>query len=79
MEENCRVRVKPKTFKELMYSSYFWKPALSFLIGGILGYLYYYFEGSLSGSHGIGSDPFSSVIFGGVLGWFLVNRPCRCC
>jgi hypothetical protein len=79
MEVNCKVRNRPKTFKELMLSSYFWKPSLSIILGSTLGFIYYYFEGAPSGSNGLGSDPYSSIILGGAMGWFFVNRPCRSC
>lgn len=79
MKENCETNNKPKTFSELMRSSYFWKPASSVIIGGTLGFLYYYFEGCTSGTCGIASDPITSIIFGGALGFFIVNRPCKTC
>ena len=79
MEENCKIKNKPKTFKELMRSSYLWKPATAIIIGGMLGFLYYYFEGYKTGSSGIASNPFSSILFGGAMGFFFVNRPCKTC
>jgi len=79
MTESCEKNNNPKTFRELVRSSYFWKPAIAFVIGGRLGYLYYHFEGCTSDSCGITGNPFTSVIFGGLLGLFIVNRPCKTC
>lgn len=79
MKETCETDNKSKTFKELMRSSYFWKPASGVIIGGTLGYLYYYFVGCTSGSCAITSNPISSILFGGILGLFIVNRPCKTC
>ncbi len=77
--ETCENNNKPKTLKELLRSSYFWKPAAGVIIGGILGYLYYHYEGCTTGSCGITSNPISSILFGSVLGYFFVNRPCKTC
>ncbi len=79
MESSCETDNKPKSFKELIQSSYFWKPATAVLIGAILGYLYYHFIGCTSGSCAITSSPLSSTLFGGVLGFLFVNRPCKTC
>jgi len=42
MKETCEAGNKPKTFKEMIRSSYFWKPAAAVIIGGIAGFLYYF-------------------------------------
>ena len=79
MNEKCETVSKPKTFKELIRSSYFWKPALGVLIGGTLGFLYYYFIGCTSGSCAITSSPISSILFGGVFGLLITSSPCKTC
>lgn len=79
MKETCKTENKPKTFKEMIRSSYFWKPASAVIIGGIIGFLYYHFIGCASGSCGITSNPFSSVLMGSAMGYFVVNSPCRTC
>jgi len=81
MKESCENEIenKPKTFKELIRSSYFWKPAAGVIIGGIGGFFYYHFVGCASGSCGITSNPFSSALFGSAMGFFVVNRPCKTC
>ena len=79
MKETCETDNKPKTFRELIRSSWFWKPASGVIIGGTLGFLYYYFVGCASGSCAITSNPIASIIFGGAIGLFIVNRPCKTC
>lgn len=79
MSETCETTSRPKTFKELIRSSYFWKPVSAVLVGGILGYLYYYFVGCTSGTCAITSSPVSSIIAGGVLGLLITNSPCKTC
>ena len=44
MDSNCTVTPKPKSVKEFFKSWYFWKPFLSVSIGGLGGFLYYYFN-----------------------------------
>lgn len=79
MKKSCEAEPKPKNFKELMMSAYFWTPATSVIIGGILGYLYYHFEGCTSGTCAITSSPYLSIVFGSLLGLSFANRPCRTC
>ncbi|MFC4686840.1 MULTISPECIES: DUF6132 family protein [Chryseobacterium group] len=43
------------------------------LIGGIAGYLYYYFIGCSTGSCAITSHPFNSIIYGAIMGYLLVS------
>lgn len=45
-------------------------------IGGIIGFLYYYFIGCSSGSCAITSNPYVSIIWGGLMGLFIVKNPC---
>lgn len=54
----------------------FLRPFLSIVIGALAGYLYYHFVGCNSGQCSITSDPAMSIIWGGMLGFFLVNSPC---
>ncbi|MEJ5265802.1 MAG: DUF6132 family protein [Bacteroidales bacterium] len=49
----------------------FWKPII-FVMGGILlGYLYYFYIGCQSGTCPITSNPYGSMLVGGVVGWLL--------
>ena len=65
-----------KKFKVFFSSWRFWKPFLAVIIGGLTGFLYYYFIGCNSGSCGITSNPYMSMVWGGLLGLFIVNSPC---
>lgn len=76
MENKCEVKPKPKTIKEFFKSSYFWKPFLGVALGGIAGFSYYHFIGCSSGSCAITSNPYMSVIWGSLMGLFLVKSPC---
>jgi hypothetical protein len=76
MENNCNVEIRSKSFKELIKSWYFWKPALGIIIGGVGGFLFYKFVGCSSGSCGITSSPYMSTIWGALSGWFLSRGGC---
>jgi hypothetical protein len=79
MEPSCQTKKKPKTVKEFITSSYFLRPFLGIVIGGIAGYLYYHFVGCASGSCAITGNPYMSAIAGGFLGFFALNSPCSKC
>jgi len=76
MENNWEVKSKTRTMKEFLKSWSFWKPFISTSIGALLGFLYYYFVGCNSGTCAITSSPYMSMIWGGAMGYFLVNSPC---
>jgi hypothetical protein len=79
MADNCNVNQKPKTIREFFLSSSFWRPFLGVALGGIAGFLYYYFIGCSSGSCAITSSPYMSTLWGSLFGFFLVGSPCRKC
>ncbi len=79
MEKSCDVKTKPKTVKQYLMSSNFWKPALGVIIGGTLGFLYYSFIGCSSGRCAITSNPFMSIMYGSFIGFLLVKSPCKNC
>jgi hypothetical protein len=78
MSDSCQINKEPVPFKERIKTWEFWKPILFIVIGGLGGFLYYYYVGCASGSCGITSNPYASIAFGGFLGYFMVNRPCAC-
>lgn len=79
MSDSCQNRNNKPTAKEYFTSSAFIKTLL-FVAGGILaGYLYYFYVGCSSGSCGITSNPYTSMLFGGAIGYFLNNSPCKSC
>ena len=55
------------------------RPAL-FTLGGVLAGLgYYYFVGCSTGSCAITSNPFSSMLYMGLIGWLLSGDLTPCC
>jgi hypothetical protein len=77
MQENEReMSSNLMKFNGFFKSWKFWKPFLSIAVGGFLGFLYYYFVGCNSGTCAITSNPYMSMLWGGLLGFFLVNSPC---
>jgi hypothetical protein len=79
MKETCETGSNHESFKDLLQSARFWKPVSAAVIGGTLGFLYYYFVGCSSGTCAITGNPYTSILFGAVFGLFLVNRPCSKC
>jgi hypothetical protein len=69
-------QVELKSGKPFYKTWSFWRPTLSVLVGAFAGYLYYHFVGCSSGQCAITSNPYMSIIWGGFLGYFLVNSPC---
>ena len=76
MENKCEATPKPKTVKQFLTSWFFWKPFLGIIFGGVAGFLYYYFVGCSSGTCPITSNPYMTIIWGSLLGFFLVSSPC---
>lgn len=79
MNESCEAKKKPTTLKAFIKSSYFLRPFLVIVVGGIGGYLYYHFIGCSSGSCAITGNPFMSTLAGAFLGFFALNSPCTKC
>jgi hypothetical protein len=76
MAEHCSTTEKPKTIRDFFRSSYFWRPFLGVAIGGLGGFLYYYFIGCSSGSCAITSNPYMSTLWGSLFGYLLVGSRC---
>lgn len=76
MDNQCNLPPKPKTFKAFIQSRYFLRPFIGVVVGAVVGYLYYYFVGCAGGSCPLTSNPYASVIGGGLFGYFIVNSPC---
>ncbi len=77
MKDSFETTSKPKTVKELVRSSNFWKPAAGAIVGGVAGFMYYYFVGCASGSCAITSNPFLNILFGALTGLFITNSPAK--
>lgn len=78
MSNSCELNSKPKNFTEFITSKRFYKPLIGIILGATAGYLYYYFVGCSSGTCGITSNPYSSVLMGSALGLFATNNSCGC-
>jgi hypothetical protein len=76
MENNSAENLQPGSIKEFFKSRAFWRPFLGILIGGLAGFLYFHFIGCNSGTCAITSNPYKSVIAGGLFGFLMVNSPC---
>lgn len=79
MKESCDTPQRPRSIREMMKSTWFWKPVASILVGGTLGFLYYFYVGCSSGTCAITSNPYSSILFGSAMGFFVINKPCSSC
>jgi hypothetical protein len=71
MENKCDT--KPRNYREFIKSSWFLRPFLGVVIGGISGFLYYHFVGCSSGSCPIASNPYMSIALGGIVGLLIVK------
>jgi hypothetical protein len=72
MEEKGNTVQKSRTLKDFLKSPGFLKTSLGIVLGGIAGFLYFYFIGCRTGSCPITANPLSSVAMGGLFG-FLVS------
>jgi hypothetical protein len=79
MNNSCEIEYPAKGWSSRVKSWYFWKPIIGFLTGGIAGGLYFLYLGFESGSSPVTHDLLSNALFGGMIGYFFVRRPCRAC
>jgi hypothetical protein len=79
MENTCNASPKPKNIREFLRSRNFLKPFIGILVGGLAGFLYYYFIGCTSGTCPITSNPYSTMFFGGFAGYMITSGPCTKC
>ncbi len=57
-----------QTMKKFLNASFLIKRVLPVIIGGALGYAYYYFIGCRSGKCAITSNPYISTVYGALIG-----------
>lgn len=76
MNETSHDEKPSGSFRQLIRSRAFWKTFAGIAGGIIVGYLYYHFIGCSNGSCAITSNPYMSMLFGGVLGLYATNSPC---
>lgn len=75
--ENSEVEKPGSISMRTLFKSWFsWKPVLGFVIGALAGYLYFHFVGCESGTCAITGSPYMSTLWGGMMGFFVVNSPC---
>lgn len=79
MDGSCDVTKKPIGWRASLKSWYFWKPIVGFVAGTLAGAIYFVYLGSASGSSPVTHDIISNGLFGGMIGYFFVRRPCRAC
>jgi len=79
MKKTCEKSGQPVNLKEGLRSPRFRKIVAGVIVGGLLGYLYYYYVGCTSGSCAITSNPYMSMLFGSALGFYIINSPCSKC
>jgi hypothetical protein len=72
---NQEVKIQ-RSMREALRSASFWKTMTGVAGGILLGYLYFHFVGCKSGSCAITSNPYMSMLFGGILGLYITNSPC---
>jgi hypothetical protein len=75
MEKNCEIKPRPKSIEEFFTSWVFWRPFLAITLGGIAGFLYYFFEGRTI-EHSMVSNPYMSILWGALFGLFFILSPC---
>ena len=79
MRNTSNTEEKQRTINKLIKSRYVLKPFIAILIGGFVGFLYYKFAGCSSGNCPVTGNPYVSVQWGGMMGLFIINSPCRNC
>jgi hypothetical protein len=76
MENNIEMQPQPKSILESFKSWKYRRSFIAILIGGSAGFIYYYFFGNNTGKDEISGNPYFSIIWGGLMGLFVVNSPC---
>lgn len=65
-----------EVLRKLVKSPSFKRSAIAVLIGGVGGFLYYYFKDCDPAVCTIAGNPYYSSLWGGFMGLFMVNSPC---
>jgi uncharacterized membrane protein HdeD (DUF308 family) len=79
MDKEIKTSPRAATIRRYFKSGSFWKPFLSIIIGGVAGYLFFYFIGCKTGACAITSNPYGSIFMGSLLGYFFTSSPCISC
>jgi hypothetical protein len=78
MGSSCKIKSRPGNVREFFTTWYFWKPFLGIMAGVLAGYIYFHYVESSTNSWQITSEAYSSIAFGGFLGFFVTSSPCSC-
>jgi hypothetical protein len=73
MDNNIENSSQTETKRKFYKTWNFWRPVLGVIIGGLAGFLYYRFVGCKSGSCAITSNPYNSMVAGGIFGFLMVS------
>lgn len=76
MDTGYEASSKPKSLKEFFKSRLFWNAVLGLTLGGLGGFLIYYFVGCKTESCAIARNPYATVITGSVLGFIMTCSSC---
>ena len=79
MDNDCKVVPKPKNIKEFFRSSFFWKPFIAIIAGGIAGFVVYYFISCDTNICTFSGSTISTIFTGSLFGLLLTNSPCLKC
>jgi hypothetical protein len=76
MNTNNEISSRPKSLIEFFKAKYFWKVVLGVVLGGLAGFLIYYFVGCKTESCAVARNPYATVITGSVLGFIMTCSSC---
>lgn len=76
MEPDCQGTPKLKHEGKFFLSQFFWKPVTGIILGGLAGFLFYYFIGCKTGTCSIAGNPWNSTLLGGLLGFWIAGSTC---
>ncbi|NLV18394.1 MAG: hypothetical protein GXY51_02765 [Bacteroidetes bacterium] len=77
MPSDCPFNTDSENEKGFFRSKFFWKPFLGIVLGGLAGYLFYYFIGSELGSFSMMSNARASIILGCLVGFWIAGATCK--
>jgi hypothetical protein len=76
MDTNRETAIKTKSLKEFFKSGKFWKVTLGIILGGLGGFLIYYFVGCKTDACAAASNPYITIITGSIFGFIMTCSPC---
>lgn len=76
MDTNRDTDVKAKPVKEFFKSGKFLKVVLGIVLGGLAGFLIYYYVGCKTDVCAAAANPYTTVITGSIFGFIMTCSPC---